>query len=865
MVDLSIGYVAGMVAAGFFVGSTVAANAFAQSHWSYLVLSDSFYGDGVSKGVLWAARLIPLTAILFAVGSVVTPLGLYSTLIQDEPVVAQFTYIPDPSSFGYGTSPRQGYELARTCGTGSPQMLPCPFTDTVVIEERWPNGTIQWTFPYNYNTSIPSFLRKTFGSGTPSTSTISNYFDIQWRRFSFRRDPYIMNGSAVVYPDPASIQNLVLDNKLSAVEGLVVDMIEGGVGFRNHTIPTGFQRGVEWDEDLLFVEPESVCVDTNLTIDWTIKGDGYNLIPAGGVVLTDRGGFFNLNRTYPRISLGETQKNPRLYERAYQAAWLHNAYAAVYFNITNPGNSTTGEKAFQYFHSEINQTWSIDISGYFDSGGTSRPVTDLTTPGLDSLTLSLEFGQYLNAARNIANRSTINPWNITDEDWIDMRIQCGGAGSGDKANITNILVGCGQLRSVPHRSNPGNPTVFDDGSSWTQKIYVCASAVKATVKTVSMSYNGTDVRFDSLNITSTKDKTYLDEKSMPLWGVENINNRLKLTEMKLLWGILSDAYATKPNVSAVRQRSLYLPGFIDYRLRSENYRAYGNDGNLPGTDFSTAALMAAYSVSTSSLGSLSLGKLQDYTGVKNLALWKRWQNLSGDASTAALIPNLIFTDVAASSVVGTKGALGPGNAGTPGAYPFISVTPVKERVRFNLPYGIPAFLSALLLLLIVSVALAAAIIGDHGYSRLRRQMQETAVGRVYTTFLYPSPGVLRAKSKDWNEHLGDKVVDLSGDYPAVEETLIPSSDEKDPGEVSLAEPLYQSDQTAYPLQQPPYQYQPERPVYYPGLEGLNPSSSQQFQNYDGSYIGAVSPPSAHTPGLQDEKSQGSYPGLPYGD
>ena len=77
---LSASSVLPMLAEGKANGNrTVASTAFAQSHWSYMIAADSVYGKGVSKGVLWAARLIPLSAILFAVGAVVTPLGLYQT------------------------------------------------------------------------------------------------------------------------------------------------------------------------------------------------------------------------------------------------------------------------------------------------------------------------------------------------------------------------------------------------------------------------------------------------------------------------------------------------------------------------------------------------------------------------------------------------------------------------------------------------------------------------------------------------------------------------------------------------------------------------------------------------------------------
>jgi aspartate ammonia-lyase len=63
----------------------------------------------------------------------------------------------------------------------------------------------------------------------------------------------------------------------------------------------------------------------------------------------------------------------------------------------------------------------------------------------------------------------------------------------------------------------------------------------------------------------------------------------------------------------------------------------------------------------------AIGTRIDYSGNYNMAVWARWQNFSQSAETVSLIPNLIFTDNAASAVVGTKGVLGPMNAAPSGA------------------------------------------------------------------------------------------------------------------------------------------------------------------------------------------------------
>jgi hypothetical protein len=158
-----------------------------------------------------------------------------------------------------------------------------------------------YSYPYSYDRSIPQIVTEIYSSGVDNTTTISNYFDIQWRRYLTTSDYNFDNGTAYLVSSFRNMDSLILNNNTEPVEGLIVDTIRGGIGFRNHTVPPGFQYGVTWQEDLLFIEPESVCVDTNLTIDFSISitpSPNYTALVTD-VVLTDRGGFINVNHTYP--------------------------------------------------------------------------------------------------------------------------------------------------------------------------------------------------------------------------------------------------------------------------------------------------------------------------------------------------------------------------------------------------------------------------------------------------------------------------------------------------------------------------------------------------------------------------------------
>ncbi|RSL78768.1 hypothetical protein CDV31_017252, partial [Fusarium ambrosium] len=545
-------------------------------------------------------------------------------------------------------------------------------------------------------------------------------------------------------------RGVVDGNATEVVEGLVVDSIKGGVGFRNHTVPPGFSYGVTWEEDLLFVEPETVCVDTNLTLDYTVISANGTTI--SDVVLTDRGGFINLNQTFPEPDYGNPQVNPDLHGRAYTAAWLHNVYTALYLNVTNPRNQTTGALPWRYLNSVMNQTF---LRG--ESSWRSTSVADF-----DSLVITTKFSDYLGSMEGYTNASNpgvnTNIFGINQENYTEIHDWCSNP-SRFPANITNILVGCGLMRGVPHRQDPGTPFVFETGSKWSQKLFACASAVKATIKTVSLTYNRTDGWFQTLAVTDIQDKQYTDERSMPLWGVEETGNRYRVSDLNPIWGLVSPAYQESANVSTVRQPSLFLPGWMDtVSMTDTRLMKFGE--NLPGSDFSVGALSAAYSV-----GDLFDKRGIDYTGKSSIAMWARWQNFSLNAKTAALIPSLILTDISASAVVGTKGVLGPGNEARQNLA-HIFVTPMISKVRYHVRYAIPAALSALLLLAITCGALLAACLRRGGLTQMRRHLQQLSPGRIYTTLLSPGQGSnMQMRGEDWSRKFGGDVIDLSEGFP----------------------------------------------------------------------------------------------------
>jgi len=111
-----------------------------------------------------------------------------------------------------------------------------------------------------------------------------------------------------------------------------------------------------------------------------------------------------------------------------------------------------------------------------------------------------------------------------------------------------------------------------------------------------------------------------------------------------------------------------------------------------------------------------------------------------------------------------KGVLGPGNLATENQVP-IMVTPTVMRIKYHYPYAIPALLTALVLFCITIAALIAVLFSHGSISRIRLHLQQISPGRIYTTFLYPEPGIMAMKSRQWARTAGKKIIDLSGEFP----------------------------------------------------------------------------------------------------
>lgn len=188
---------------------------------------------------------------------------------------------------------RNDFGLARSCRGIVPKV--CPWSDTVL-----PEG-FNRSSPSDYDRRIPRNITEIYSAGLLKfEKTVSSVFDIQWRTYKkVVQSRSMKDHQPYLVGDYRHLSQLVLNDAWEAVTGLLVNTKTGGIGFRNHTAPPPLPYGSAWSEDLLFIEPETKCVDLNITMDFNIPYSDDDRNVAENLVVTDRGGFANINKEIP--------------------------------------------------------------------------------------------------------------------------------------------------------------------------------------------------------------------------------------------------------------------------------------------------------------------------------------------------------------------------------------------------------------------------------------------------------------------------------------------------------------------------------------------------------------------------------------
>jgi len=278
-----------------------------------------------------------------------------------------------------------------------------------------------------------------------------------------------------------------------------------------------------------------------------------------------------------------------------------------------------------------------------------------------------------------------------------------------------------------------------------KNLYVCATGVRASVKTVDFRYNGTDGELSNLRVDRISDKVYPDQQSKPLWAVETSGD--KSMTFDPLWGIVNNSYETTDGFYTMRSEKLWLPTVVSPAVTFGERQA-----------FDSLAAVTAPGLNVANLYS-DLSDNEQHTGKLSYPLVERFTRLSANATAASQIPSLILTDVLASLLVGTKTAIHTAPVEFPAklavndqasGLPRASVVPYQRVIRYDLRYAIPGFV-VLTLLLVVAIWSALILVPKPKVMvrTMRDMYNQTSAGRLATMVLRPGHSDPNQSSSKW--------------------------------------------------------------------------------------------------------------------
>lgn len=245
----------------------------------------------------------------------------------------------DTSFYGQGTLERPKGPVRRLCGWTKWVDCPDSVYDDPAIRNKYVNHTV-------VNTSIPLQTYLPFTNITRG-NIIAGPLELGYRNYYQRADQYVDNGDVDIVGSVQPLQSFLLDDQYRVIEGLIVDTINGGIGFRNHSLPIEMQLGAEWTEDILWVTPETACTSVNFSLHFSISKDYFYTTNNG--YMRDDGGFANLENEMPMPGWNgpddEWQNvfgaSPDLQQRSHTLAWWNNQFTAKALNISS---SSVGER-----------------------------------------------------------------------------------------------------------------------------------------------------------------------------------------------------------------------------------------------------------------------------------------------------------------------------------------------------------------------------------------------------------------------------------------------------------------------------------------------------------------------------------------
>ena len=211
------------------------------SIWPILLRSDSTTSRGVPSKINLVAWNKLVVLALIAVAAVRSPIGLYKDLVlSDDTELVTYEEVVHTGSLGTGTPPRSDTGFSRACGGVT--IMQCPGTTTVIdmtMDGDWINSTVETDMPYGPR--IPKVLAELYQNDLRDyPPSVSSYFGVQARQYQFRNEQGEEANASYLVDLFRPVSSLVMDESVVLVDGLIVDLDQGAIGFRKHTFPPDY-------------------------------------------------------------------------------------------------------------------------------------------------------------------------------------------------------------------------------------------------------------------------------------------------------------------------------------------------------------------------------------------------------------------------------------------------------------------------------------------------------------------------------------------------------------------------------------------------------------------------------------------------
>ena len=718
--------------------------------WPSLLGTDSASKRRVSKRIIYLSLIATVASILITVASAIAPLGLHNDSYATNPDPVPFSYVHDDSPIGGATASRGDYMIDRGCGWYID--INCPGANGGYITFSNDSGYFADAAPGvqdpYINVSVPPNITDAFTSATNTEgNTISSIFDIRYRSyFNYanktvpKGEEWINQGKPFTQGVPRFFQSLIMDNKIEPIEGLVVDMVNGGVGFRNHTLPPASPYGTTWSEDLLWLEPDTICVNLNVSLDYTLAGPGDSETGAMGPRLTDRGGIVNAQPERVKvINFKIGQSDPQLYQRAYMGA------------VGTLSNIVTG-------FDKINVTKRLGDTYPLTHGSSSYAPDKVSFMQFSDSDTSFTMPDPIEVTDPFKYNFTAKPqyFNV----WLNTQAY----GSGDFVDINTIHITTGLVlgagAEVDANGEPITPAPKVQNiapmTHWSQPLFSCASGIKASVKTVDFRMEG-DALVSNLKVENVVPRTYT-ASDIPLWGVEKPG--FMIQDFDAYWGLVSSRYASVAGLQTFKSERLYLPATSQsVSIISGGWGLPARDSNAGG-NLPTQAMAAVWAGSSDGIAS----GVPDYSGQTQFAMFQKWAKLSSDAISAGKILDLMWTDLMANGAVGAKGLLSSSGSSSATSASQDAVV-YDQGVQYDWVYAIPGFFLLLLYLILLLVALVLLCTRKISIGLMRYMLNHTSAGRAITAERYGHRDENAAPTRYWADTVGSEQVRVTKRVP----------------------------------------------------------------------------------------------------